>query len=194
MSEEHQNHDITKTETLVKADSHHETEGAEEGGLLTINGTLVVIVISFVIFIILMQKVFYGPVTAIKNQRNNYLKKMGEDAKNASEESETLSREYQENLNSARKKASDKTSKMVAEANEKKNFVLSDKKQQVNEFLEGQKHILANDEAQALESLKHQVMDFAYKISVKVMGEGTSMESLNPEIVNEAMDKAINKR
>lgn len=75
MSEENQNIHTEIAETHAGTENAHPVETENESGLLTINGTLIVIIVSFIIFIILMQKIFYGPITEIRNKRNEYLKK-----------------------------------------------------------------------------------------------------------------------
>ena len=60
-------------------------------------------------------------------------------------------------------------------------------KQEISEYLGDQKQIIQNDKAQAIEALKAHVMDYAYSISTKILGEEVSMEGLSPEIVNKAI-------
>ncbi|OGH98321.1 MAG: hypothetical protein A2039_05110 [Candidatus Melainabacteria bacterium GWA2_34_9] len=188
MNSETQNIHINATSTVAKPEKLPEKH--EEGGLLTINATLVVIVVSFVIFVILMQKIFYGPITEIRRKRSEYIKKMKDEANDAFLETEKLNKDYQENIKQARKKVFEKTAELLNEANEDKNKVLEDKKQQNSEYLDEQKQIIQNDKIQAIEALKGQVMDYAYNISKKVLGEEVSMAGLNPEIVEKAINKA----
>lgn len=186
MNSEIQNiHAIT---TVAKPE--HLPEKEEEGGLLTINATLVVIVVSFVIFIILMQKIFYAPITKIRRERSEYIKKVKAEAAEVFLEAEKLNKDYQENLKEARKKVFEKTTDLLNEANEEKNKILDEKKQEVSEYLNEQKQIIQNDKTQAIEALKNQVMDYAYNISTKILGEGVSMAGLSPEIVDKAIYEA----
>ena len=188
MNSENQNIHINATSTVAKAENLPEKQ--EEGGLLTINGTLVVIVVSFVIFVILMQKIFYGPITEIRRKRCEYIKKMKDEANEAFLETAKLNNDYQENIKNARKKVFEKTAELLNEANEEKSKVLEDKKQQNSEYLDEQKQIIQNDKTQAIEVLKGQVMDYAYNISRKILGEEVSMAGLSPEIVEKAINKA----
>lgn len=159
----------------------------EEGGLLVINGTFFVIIVSFIIFAVVMQKIFYGPVLEIKRKRSEYTKKMKAEAVEASLESEKLNKNYQESLKEARKTASEKTAAIINEANEEKIKLLNEKKSEVSEYLNEQKQNIQNEKNCAEDALKGQIMDYAYKISEKILGEGCSMENLNPEIVNKAL-------
>ena len=68
MNSETQNLNLKTISVVAKPENLPEKQ--EEGGLLTINGTLVVIVISFIVFVILMQKIFYGPITEIRRKRS----------------------------------------------------------------------------------------------------------------------------
>ena len=159
----------------------------EEGGLLVINGTFIVIIVSFIIFAAVMQKIFYGPVLEIKRKRSEYIKKMKTEAVEASLESEKLNKNYQENLKEARKTASEETTAIINEATAEKTELLNAKKSEVSNYLSEQKQIIQNEKAEAVDALKGQIMDYAYKISEKILGEGRSMEGLNPEIVNKAL-------
>jgi len=188
MNSEAQNTHINTISTVAKTE--HLPEKAEEGGLLTINGTLIVIIVSFIIFVVLMQKIFYGPITEIRRKRSDYIKKMKTEADEAFLETEKLNKDYQNNLKEARKKVSEKTTEMLNEANEEKNKVLEDKKEQIFEYLNEQKQIIQNDKTQAIEALKDQVMDYAFNISKKILGEEVSMAGLNSEIVEKAIREA----
>ena len=185
MNSETQNHNMKAISTVAKPLNLPEKK--DEGGLLTINGTLVVIVVSFIIFVVLMQKIFYGPITEIRRKRSEYIKKMIDEANEAFLETEKLNKDYQLNIKEARKKVSEQTKEQINEANEEKNKVLDDKKQEISEYLGDQKQIIQNDKAQAIEALKAHVMDYAYSISTKILGEEVSMEGLSPEIVNKAI-------
>lgn len=175
----------TETKALVGHEPQHPAQEAAEGGLLTINGTIVVIIVSFVLFTILMQKIFYAPVTGIRNKRDNHIKNLKDEAEGAAQEAEKLDKEYKESLGVARKKVFDKTSEIISQANHEKTNILEEKKQKVNVFLDEQKQILKSNESQAVDSLKHQVLDYAYRISVKILGEDTSIEGKNyDDIIN----------
>jgi len=188
MNSETQNLNLKTISVVAKPENLPEKQ--EEGGLLTINGTLVVIVISFIVFVILMQKIFYGPITEIRRKRSEYIKKMKDEANEAFLETAKLNNDYQENIKNARKKVFEKTAELLNEANEEKSKVLEDKKQQNSEYLDEQKQIIQNDKTQAIEVLKGQVMDYAYNISRKILGEEVSMAGLSPEIVEKAINKA----
>lgn len=186
MNSEIENHNI-HTSTVEKPELAHEKE--HEGGLLTINGTLVVIILSFIIFAIIMQKILYGPISEIRRRRSEYVKKQKTEAEEAFLETEKLSKDYQQGLRSAQKKASEKTTEALNEANDEKSKLIESKKQEVSGFLSEQKQIIHDEKNQAVNELKSQVMDYAYNISRKILGEDISMVGISPEII----DKAINR-
>lgn len=177
---------VAHTETSTAVVKH---EQQEEGGLLTINGTLVVIAVSFILFVFVMQKIFYGPIAEIKRRRSDYIKTVLEEANTAFQVAENLNKDYQEGLRDARKRVAENTANQLNEANEEKNKMLEGKKQEISAFLNEQKQIIQNEKSQAIESLKDQVMDYAYNISKKILGEEVSMESLSTEIVDKALGR-----
>ena len=186
MNSETQNMHVKTISTVVKSE---DIKTEDEGGLLTINGTLVVIVVSFVIFIILMQKIFYGPISKIRQKRNEYIKKVKDEANEAFLEAENLTKTHQENIKEARKKVSEKTTDLLNEANDEKNKILEDRKQEISEYLSEQKQIIQNEKTQVVETLKSQVMDYAYHISKKILGEEVSMAGLSSEIIEKAITR-----
>jgi len=165
-------------------------EQQDEGGLLTINGTLVVIIVSFVIFAIIMQNIFYGPIANIKRRRAEHIDKMKQEAAKAASDAENLHIEYQNGIKSARKSASENTTSILHKANEEKAQVLDTKKQEMSAFIKEQKQIIQSEKEGAVEALKPQIMDYAYNISKKILGEEISMAGLSPEIVEQAIQDA----
>jgi F-type H+-transporting ATPase subunit b len=177
-------HNIT---TSAVAAPEHLPEKQEEGGLLVINGTIIVIIASFIIFTLLMQAIFYGPITEIRRKRKEYIKKLKTEADSDAEEAAKLENNYNHSLKDARKKASDATTETLNQANTEKSKLLDEKKQFANQFLNDQKQIIHGEKDNAINELKGQVMDYAYRISCKVLGEGVSMAGISPEIVDKAI-------
>jgi len=178
-----------QTHTAVHADAKHQ-EPENEGGLLTINGTLPVIMISFILFAFIMQRVLYGPLSTIKRKREEYIEKNKSDAKAAEDEAINLTNDYHSKLKDARKNASAITAKAIKTATDEKNSILENKKTEVNDFLKTQKEKIQQDKDSAVDSLKSQVAEYAQSITAKILGEEVSIAGLTPEII----DKALNRQ
>lgn len=156
--------------------------------LLDFNGTLIIVAISFLIFMAMMQKIFYGPMGRIRRERKKYIEKNAELAKEYADKSVNLSNEFSEKIQNTKKEAS----KLIAEKNEKANTKKTEKlsslKKQMNHKVDTQKSIINKDKNSAIEELKPQVAEFAQQISSKILGEDVAI-AISPEVIDEAMKR-----
>lgn len=88
--------------------------------MLQFNATFIVAIFSFVVFIIIMNRILYKPISAIVNERENLINGNYSDAKNSLAKSESIYNERNEKLSEAkvnsRKIISDKLDKARIEA------------------------------------------------------------------------------
>ena len=147
----------------------------EEGGgsLLEIDGTIVFIAVSFIIFTVIMQKVFYKPLDDIREKRANRINTIKNEADSALEQAEKLSVEYTEKIKKARQLSSNNTNKTVAQANQEKTRILEERKQQVSEYLNSERKQILEEKNRSIESLKENIDNYADDIFSKVLGEET---------------------
>lgn len=155
ISEDHSVSDLTKV----------------EGALLEINGTLLIMAISFLIFTVVMQKTFYSPLIKIREKRKQFIKNIKDSVDYAVSKSEELSLEYTEKIKRARKNVSDNTLSSIAEANQEKMKIINEKKQDITQFLEQERKSVQEQKAQSLENLKHNIEGYATEIFRKVLEE-----------------------
>ena len=159
----------------------------EESSLLTINGTIVVIAVSFIIFTIIMQKIFYSPLAKISEKRRLYIKTIKDEATGAFEENEKLNNEYSEKIKSTRKKAMENTTKILDDANQEKIKILTEKKQDVLEFLNIEKTQIQEEKHKNLEKLKENIGDYAFNISKKILEEDIPLAGVSAEAINKVI-------
>lgn len=161
---------------------HHEIQAnidhpapENSSGLLTINGTLLFIAVSFVVFTIAMQRIFYAPIAEIRTKRREYFSTIKQEANNALTEAEKLEAEYNKKINAARKKVSDNATRVMAEANLEKNKILEEKRQDIALFLGENRAKIREEKTGSLQSLQESVKTYALDISRKVLGEETAL-------------------
>lgn len=164
-------------------------EEAQQGSLLTINGTILFIAVSFVIFTVIMQRIFYAPLTQIRQKRQDYIRGIKAEATNAQEQAEKLQKDYTEKITATRKKASEKTAEVMEEAKHEKTKILEERKQDVMRFLEEGRHRLHEERHNTFEQLKDNISEYAYQISKKVLNEEIPMVCISKE----AIDRAVNR-
>jgi len=187
MAQDHINtHNDAHTTVAVQ---NNQPEEEVQASLLTINGTLLVVALSFVIFTIVMQKVFYRPISQIRQKRIKYIKGVKIDAQKAQEEAENLKKEYQEKIIAARKKTSEQTAEAINEANEEKNKILEEKKQDVARFIAEGRQKIQEEKLNTFLSLKENISGYAHDISQKILNENVPLVGVSQE----AIDRVINR-
>lgn len=165
------------TEIQTAATVQHHTPPEKEAGggsLLEIDGTLVFIAGSFVIFTLVMQQLFYGPLIRIREKRQNHLDSIKNAADKALEKAESLDVEYVEKIKDARKKVSENTASVLAEANSEKSKIIEERKQQVSEFLSANRQQIQEEKAKSLDDLSKNVIHYAADIYKKILDEDMS--------------------
>lgn len=171
MAQQHHEKEINPCIVQEQLPPHAEEHGGDGGSLLAINGTLVLIALSFVIFTVVMQKVFYGPMARIREQRKQHIDGIKNAAEAASNKAEELDTEYTEKIKSARKKVTENTAKVMSDANQQKIQILEERKQLVSEFMEEGRKNIREEKEQSLEVLKRDVDSYAADIFKKVLEE-----------------------
>jgi len=142
--------------------------------MLEIDGTLIVAMISFIVFVFIMNAVFYRPIIKIMEERQAFLAKNEETAKIADEESDKISEQKQNELSEARAAAT----KNVAVNSDK---FKKEQKAEIEEFskeqkiiTENRKNALSEEAEQAKAEISTGVEDIANIISSKILG-GTNV-------------------
>ena len=80
------------------------TEAVEhKGGLFDINATLPIMAVQFVVFVALLNVVFFKPLTKAIDDRDDYVREQIVGAKERLEKSEIVVKQYEQELSAARK-------------------------------------------------------------------------------------------
>lgn len=157
--------------------------------LLQIDGTLLVIAVSFIIFTIIMQAVFYGPVLKVKQDRANYVKDNLAVAESTVQEADALKKEHDSKIQLARVEASKNIANEAVKANANKAQAVNVVNEEVSQNLEKAKEQIAREKSDARQSLKSQVLMLASSISTRILGEEIPISGITPEMVNEIIDR-----
>lgn len=152
------------------------------------NATFLVSVISFIIFTIIMNKIFYKPLENVIDERQKFINDAKSDALNSNNRADTILKEKEDRLN---KSASD-SKKLVADkinaANENSKTLTDNAKQKSQDEISSAKSNLQNEALQTSEELKSKVKDLAEVISSKVLGIETHIENSDNELVNRILN------
>ena len=150
------------------------------------NATFLVSVISFIIFTIIMNKIFYKPLENVMDERQKFIDDAKSDALNSNNRADA--KEKEDRLN---KSASD-SKKLVAgklnAANENSKTLTDNAKQKSQDEISSAKSNLQNEALQTSEELKSKVKDLAEVISSKILGIETHIENSDNELVNRILN------
>lgn len=73
--------------------------------MLSVDGTLIVILLSFIIFMVLMQRIYFTPMLAIKDERETSINSGKQAIESASQKRSQLEQEYDNAMADTRRKA-----------------------------------------------------------------------------------------
>lgn len=141
------------------------------------NATFLISAMSFILFTIIMNKIFYKPLENIMNERQKFINDNKLDAKNSSERAEILLKDRENRLN----KSVDESKKLVADkvnkANENSNNLISKAKQKSTEDIISAKNELSIQAAEAENELNSKVQALAEVISSKLLGQDVKINA-----------------
>lgn len=149
--------------------------------LLEFDGTFIVIGVSFIIFMIAMQKVFYGPMFKIKKQRQNYI---GENEKHAHIMSQAAKRFIQTHtaeIKETKTLAKEVISEAIIEANNAKQKTLKECNEKALEHLSKSKSEIEASKQEAEKTMDKEVLNLAQAISTKILGEHIPIAQIDTE-------------
>lgn len=151
------------------------------------NATFLVSMISFLIFTFIMNMIFYKPLGNIISERQGFIDETTKVARNMSEEADKISadREFQLNKthDDARKLINDAVSATKDEAQKR----TEEAKKLSSDNIMAAKNELYSQAEQTKEALKGNIKELAENISQKILGEYTSINDIDREIINKVI-------
>lgn len=151
------------------------------------NGTFLATIISFLVFVFLMNKILYAPILNIMEERKNFVEGNYNTAKDNDEKSESLTKEKEEMLNNTRNCARGKYLETVEEFKAKKSESISAAQDSAKQELDLAKNELKVLSDQVKDGLKGSMNDLANDIVEKVIGYRTEAQGFDDEAVNRAL-------
>jgi|Transcript_35569 F-type H+-transporting ATPase subunit b len=132
--------------------------GAEgEGGLFDFNATLPLMAVQIVVLSLLLNFIFYKPLTDTILERQSFIQKSLADAKEFLSKAETLFENYEEKIALGRKEAQLLVSNAEKEAQEVAFVEVSKAQQDAQHLIEETTHELEKQKVQAINMLESQV-------------------------------------
>ena len=156
--------------------------------LLQLDGTFIVIAISFILFALIMNQIFYKPVSKIAQDREEYIDSNIENSKAARSKSVELLKDYEKTIAEAKKQAGTIVNSHTAEATAQKTEAVQSAVEKANEKVAQAKELITNETDEAKAGLKSEVVALAQLISSKVLGEERAISSVPHELIDRYFD------
>lgn len=151
------------------------------------NATFLATIISFLIFVYLMNKVLYEPVRRIVNERHDFIEGNYSDADNNNAKAEELSEKREEELKEAKDNAKAKYNELIDNYKNQKSEIVKNAQEETSKELEDAYNNLNNVSNEAKEKLKGSMTDLANDIVEKVIGYRSEIQGFDDEEVNKIL-------
>jgi len=148
------------------------------------NGTFFAAIISFIVFVFVMNKMLYEPVRKIVKERNDFISSNYESADKNNQKADELSAEHDEKIIEAKEEGRVKYNELLDGYKEKRSDILKDAQDKSREDVECADADLMNISNQAKDSLKYRMTDLANDIVEKVIGYRSEVQGFDNDKVN----------
>ena len=136
------------------------------------NATFLVSIISFLCFMIIMQKILYAPVTKIVEEREQLIGDNYSKAKSAEEKTSSIYKDRDEKLFEATANAKKLAAKKIAKSNQEAKIKTTEAKQNSIEKINSAKADIQSQAEQINNEINNSISDIASNISAKARGDG----------------------
>ena len=155
--------------------------------MLEFNGTAIVLAISFVIFVILENVIFYKPMKKVLDERENYIADNEKSASDNLTTAQNLVEEKDKKIAEAKGKSSQLLNETSLKTQEKFDAAVKDAKQNSNAKLDELKNNLEEEKTAAQDELKKEIGTYAANIISKILKKEVSMVNVQDEVIEKAL-------
>jgi F-type H+-transporting ATPase subunit b len=144
-------------------------EAAEKGGLFDFDATLPIIAIQFMLFVAVLNALFYKPVSAAIDGRADFLRTSLAEARERTEKADQLARQYQEEIAKARVQAQQAMAEAEASAAKVRAETLAAAQAEAQVKMNEAQAVVEAEKAQALQVLEQRVEGLSQQIIAKLL-------------------------
>jgi len=155
---------------ILAAETATETAVETSGGLFDIDATLPIMAIQFLLLVVVLNKLFFTPLTAAIDGRNDYVRQQLALAKENLEKANALALAYEQELVAARKATQEKIATAQAEANKLRNQRIAEAMAIAQSQVASARAEIDRQKAEAESALKEQVQALSQQILAKLVG------------------------
>lgn len=148
------------------------------------NATFLIAMVSFVLFIIIMNKILYEPILSVINERQDYIDKNNNAALDSKNMTKSILDDKEKKLNDAAIASKKLISERVIQENNNSATLTEDARIKSVSDIDSAKKDLQNEVEQAKKALKNSVKDLAENISSKILGENITIDTFDDELID----------
>lgn len=151
------------------------------------NATFIATIISFIVFVFLMNKILYAPILNIMEERKAYIDWNYKAVEKNDAKIKKLTEKKEEKLLGAKEEAKEKYIETVDEFKAQKTEIISEAQELAKEELEKSRVELENLSNEVKEGLKGSMTDLANDIVEKVIGYRSKVQGFDGKTVDEIL-------
>lgn len=157
--------------------------------MLEFNATFIVAMLSFVVFILIMNSIFYNPILNIIRKRDEYINSNYEDAKRFVSAAHEFNTDRAAKLEQVQEKCRHEFKSVVSSLQTDAQDKVNAARNNTKSIIQSKKDDLSKVEEQLKEDIKSSVVkDLASSIASKLLGTETNVDNIDYEPVNKVMD------
>ncbi|HOP47342.1 MAG TPA: hypothetical protein PK874_06730 [Desulfobacteraceae bacterium] len=138
--------------------------------MISINATLILQVVQFVIFVFILNRLMLRPVLKILRDRSEHVNKIGNEIKEFEHKFDDLIAEYASTENEARKKAMEERNTLKTEAMAKANELFNNTKDEISSIRDDLDKEIKKQIEKIRPSLKREADNIVDEITEKIVG------------------------
>lgn len=153
------------------------------------NATFLATIVSFIIFVFLMNKILYAPILDIIEKRKNFIDENYKSAAQNKDEANALIEKIEDKRNVAKDDARIQYSETIDEFKNQKKQVILEAQKAANEELSASNLELNSISNETKESLKDSMVGLANDIVEKIIGYKPEVQGFDNEKIDEILYK-----
>jgi len=165
--------------------------GGHGGGLISLDKSLIIQGINFLILLFLLQKILYKPLLTKMNERTEAIRKSLEEAQHARAEAAKQQQENAERLRAAHAEAAAIRAAAIKEAAEEQRRLVEAARAEATRLVESARAQMETDIRRAREELRREVSDLAIAVAEKLVRKSLD-DADHRRIVAEAVSQLRN--
>ena len=151
------------------------------------NATFLATIVSFIIFVFLMNKILYAPILNIMEKRKNFIDDNYKIVEQNDEKIQKLNQKKEDKLIEARNEAKEAYNETINEFKTQKTEIITLAQNSAKEELEKSRIELENLSSETKENLKNSITDLANDIVEKIIGYRSEIQGYDNKTVDEIL-------